>query len=876
MGIRSTVALVLLLAACGDNLKPDPDVDTTVVVALETTAPAQVTAGDTINVSCTLLENDITTMVDAEVRVVNETSVIRMGASVIARTVGTIEVSCALPDRGIVDPTPAIVEILTGPAANVVTTITPDPVVAGNVATATCEVYDAYGNPVDDAEPTLQLSPSDAANTVTDLEALMTRAGHYTARCVVPGTTSNNAGFDVIPNLPATLLIARWPDAPVYAVGSAVEITHIVTDRYGNEIPGAAVTKTVTPITGVGPVVPVAASMWRFDGEGLYRVDASVDPPTDDDVALTAQVEILVNSRGPAISCVGDATMINMTPGATMTVNGSANDVNGVASVTVNGTPVAVDQDGSFSAQITTRFGMNFVNVYALDTFDEPTTKVCTFLVSNRYANPANPIADAVSLKLTQPAIDDNNRVGAINSFGDLLHTILNSAGLKATIHNTLLAANPLKPHSCDYQTCAFGVCVCWYSSGVEYKNSVFPGPNTVSLTLVNGGLRARVRIPNISIYLRVWGRVSGIPYDTEGWVDVSYVDVDLILDTYLTNNQPRVSVRAGSVSTSVGTITTRFSGIDGWIINNVVVPLAQGSLRDLLRDAIQNFVTNSFNTALDGVMSSLDISTLGTTFNVPRIDGTGTVPMSFGLAFTTLNATTARLLFGIGTRFTTTAANAYQTLGVPLPPPNTNLFDGSVSSPANTAVAAHVGVFNGALHALWRANYFGATLDSSSLPALPSGVSLAVTTRLPPVALISGSTVHLHLGALDLVVQHPDLPVDLGVTLGADAHATVTLVGNDLVFGGIVIDELHVSTDAVDLTPADQDALEDALIILVQQLIDQSLNNALPALPIPTFTIPSTLSQFGLPANAQLGVNNPALTIQPQHFVLRGQFGIK
>jgi hypothetical protein len=881
MGHRSKVAflaIVGLLAACGDNLEPEADTDSTVIVSLETTAPAQVAAGDTIAVSCTLIENDITTMVPADVRVVNETSVQRNGASVIAAKVGMIEVSCALPGRGLVDPSPALVEIIAGPAANVVTTITPDPVVAGNSATATCTVYDAFGNLVDGTAPALQLSPMDAANTVSDLEAEMIRAGHYTARCALAGTTSNNAGFDVVPNLPASILLARFPDLPLYAVGNVVVITPAIADRYGNEITGAPVTQAVTPLTGSGPVVDMTMGQWKFNGEGNYRVTVSVTPPTDMDLPLTAYTDVLVNSRGPAITCANDATMINMTPGNQLVVNGTAQDLAGVASVTVNGNAVTVAADGSFSASITTRFGMNFVDVSATDTYGEPTTKVCTYLVSNRYAAPGSPIADAVSLKLTQPAIDDSNRVDPLDSFDDLLYAIINSPGMSNTIHSSMLAANPIKPHSCDSSTYVWPVgTICWYSSGVEYKDRDFPGTNTVSLSLVAGGLRASVHIPNIGVKLRVWGKVSGIPYDTTGWVTISYVDVGVTLDTTISAGQPNISVRAGSVTTNVGTVTTNFNGVDGWIINNIVVPLAQGYIRDAIRDILRDFVTNNFNSALDGLLAGLDISTLGTTFNVPRIDGSGSVPMSFSLAFSTLNATTSRLLFGIGTGFSAPAANAYASLGVPLPP-GVNLSDPSVVLPANTGVAAHVGIFNGALHALWRANYFSATITGATIdPSLPAGLSISIVTRLPPVAVISpAGEVQLHIGTLDLVVQHPDLPANLAVTLGADAHASVTLVGNDLVFGGIVIDELHVGTDSVNLSSTQQQSLEDTLTMLLQKLVDQSLNNAIPALPIPAFTIPASLATFGLPAGKQLGINAPTLSIAPQHFTLRGQFGIR
>jgi hypothetical protein len=876
MGQRLALCIALL-CACGDNLHSPPDDDKVVRISLETHAPTQVVAGDPITVSCTLLENDIESMVVGEVAVTAESSVFRMNGQIIARKAGSVDVACALPGRGIVDPTPAKVEIVAGAPANVVTTIVPDPVIAGNSITATCEVYDAFGNPVTGTTPALQLSPDDSANTITDLSALMIRAGHYTGSCFLPGTTSNQAPFDVFPNLPATLVVGKFPDLPVYAIGDAITITSVISDRYGNEIFTAMTTDTSAAITGLGPTTQLAANKFRYDGEGLYRVTVTVNPPTDMNLPLSATTDIIVNSRGPAITCANDATMLNVAPGTAIQVSGQATDVNGVSSITVNGTSVPVGANGAFTANVTTRFGINFVDVTALDTFGQPTTKLCTYLVSNRYFNPAQTISDEVSLKLTQPAVDDGNRSPPINSLADVLDTMLNSSGLKSTVHSALLNANPLKPMACDSQTCVFGVCVCWYRSEVTYNDSQFPGPNTVSLTLVDGGIRAIARMNNIAVNLRVRGDVAGIGYDTTGWVNVQYIEVQLTLDLSLSGGTPHISVRPGSVSSSVGSISTSFGGLDGWIINNIVVPLAQGQLKDTLRNLIQNFVQNNFNAVLDGLVANLDISTLGTTFNVPRLDGSGNVAMGFGLAFSSLSPTAQRALFGIGTRFTTTAANAYQSAGVALPP-GTNLLDPTVTAPANTGVGAHIGIINHALHALWRANYFQATFTGTQLGGgLPANVTLSLVTRLPPIATILGNgTVQLQLGALDLVVNHPSLPQNLAVRLGADAHASVSLVGNDLVFGGIVIDATHVGTDDINLDAQQQQSLQTLLGQLAQQLVNQSLNNALPAIPIPAFTIPATLMQYGLPAGKQLGINAPSLSVAPQHFALRGTFGVR
>jgi hypothetical protein len=879
LGTRA-LCVIALIAGCGDNIEPPEDPDEVVALELETVAPAMVTAGDMINIACTLHENDITTMVPADIRIMDEAKVARISGQIQARKIGIISVSCALPGRGIADPTPAMVQIVAGPAANVVTTVTPNPVVAGNNVTATCTVYDDFGNLIEEGDlpqaPTLALAPLDNANTIAGLSATMIHAGHYIATCQLPGSQSNNAGFDVVPNLPASIALSKAPDLPVYAINDQVQILHVITDRYGNEIFDAAVTDVSAPVTGAGPTTNLGASTYRYGSEGRYRITVTVTPPTDMNLTVKASIDVIINSRGPAITCVNDGTMLNLTPGNQLTVSGNANDVNGVSSLTVNGQATAIDASGNWSRAITTRFGMNFVDVTATDSFNQPTTKVCTFLISNRYAATTTPVSDTISLKLTQPAVDDGNRTNGLNSFADILHTIVNSQGLRDAVHNALVAANPLKPSSCDSQTCTFLGCICWYSSEVIYQGSQFDGPHSVQLALVDGGIAAVARFDNVHIRLRVRGKVTGISYDTEGWVNVSYVQINLTLDTALAGGRPHITVRANSTSAQVGTITTDFNGVDGWIINNIVVPLAQGTLRDALRTIIQNFVVNNFNAVLDGLLSNLDITTLGATFNVPRIVGGGTVPLSFAVNFSTLSTTPSRLLFGIGTRFTATTANAIPTLGIALPP-GSNLIDPSTTSPSTVAVGAYVGIFNAALHTLWKANYFQAVVDGSTLSGVPAGTTLDLSTRLPPVAFISNANVvQLHLGAVDLIINHPDLPPNLSVRLGAEAHASVSLNGNDLVFGGIVIDQVHASTDAINLNTSAQQSLQTLLQSLAQQLVNQSLNSALPAIPIPAFPLPASLAQYGLPAGARLGIKSPTLSVAPHHFTLRGQFGVQ
>ncbi len=869
---RLALLSALLLAACGDNLGAPPEPDP----RLDTSAPAEVRAGDLIAVTCTLeRDNGDIEIVPGEVVATPETAIQREGLEIIAVEAIDIEVACSLADPNIIDPTPAVVHVVPGPPATVVTTASPNPLTAGETLTVGCEVFDLYGNSIPAAQPAFTLAPTDEGNVIEGLTAVMTRAGQFTAACEIPGAIGDGVVVDVLPALPASMVLGQVPEQSIYAVGSLVLITHQVSDRFGNNVPDAVVDKESTIISGDGPILPMGEDSFQYMGEGRYRVTATVQGPTDGDVEIRVTLQINVNSRGPALVCEspGDASMRNAAPGTVLTFRGSAVDANDVESVLVNGQPATVGEDGSFTRSITTRFGINFVDVVATDGFGQESTKVCSFLAANQWGVFGSALADTIMLKLVQAAWDDGSRSGGINDFDDILSLVLNSSGPRNAVHAALLASNPLKPASCDQRICAFGVCWCVLSSEVIYQDSVFGGPHTSAIALVGGGVQTTAQLNDIRLRLRVRGEAAEIDYDTMGWVTISNVRVSLILDAALSGGQPGLSVRPGSVVVTVGSISADFDGIDGAIIN-IIISLAQGTVRNIVANTLRNFVTANFDAVLDSLMSNLDISTLGTTFNVPRIAGGPPIPVSFGVGFSSLNTTTSRMLIGISTRFTAPLANNYFSLGVPLPPGN--VWNDPISV-TRTGVPAHIGIFNQVLHALWRGGMFEATFTGADIdPDLPAEARAEIVTRLPPVAQIIGSQVEIHLGGIEASVEHPDLPENLQVSLGATVRTSVSLNGNDLAFSGLSIEELYISSDALALSGADQQQLEDMLRPLLQQLANSALNDALPSIPLPTFTIPSSLGPYGLPVGEELGITTPTLTTAPQHFTLRGGFGIR
>jgi hypothetical protein len=877
-----------LTAGCGSDEEPAPPPVQSVYSGARTTVQATVAAGDKVVVSCVLVDvqgNNVQPPADTTLAVVYAPSdSVRTDASgqTIAVRAGRVNVSCTFPSLGVGDDVGAPLAITPGPVASVDTAVSATSLVAGGEVTATCTAHDAFGNVVPDAKPTFASAPAEVGNVITGMTAQLTHAGVYDLACELPGAAPRPVPIEILPGPPATLVVSPSPMKPVYPIGSVVTLESVVGDQYGNPVLTAPTTYASAPSSSS----TLGANHFQYLVNGLYTLTATVPPPTATGKALVAQVEIEVDGNGPTIECDGpaDGTMLNAAPGSNIAFTGTVNSPNGVASVSVNGAAANLAGD-TFSVPFTTRFGINFANIVATSKNGAQSTRTCSFLVANQWAPEASLYADTIDLKLTQPAVDDGVRTGAVSSFGDMLSAVANSPGLASTLDSGLRSANPLKPRACDSRTCTFLGCVCWYSSGVDYNSLSLPGVQVVDVTLVNGGLAVRARVPNVGANLRVHGDVGPIPYNTTGWVTFSYLDVTMIIDTTLSGGKLRGSVRPNSVVTGVGNVSTAFGGVDGWIINNILVPLAEGTLKSTVSSLVTNYISNNFNAVLDGVLSGLDVSTLGTSFNVPKLDGSGNIPLSFGLGFSTVSTTSSRMLVGLSSRLTAPASHALSSLGVAIPP-GAVLDDLPIGAPSSAGVAIHVGVLDQALHALWRGGMFNATMTGTQLGGgLPADAGIRVNTQLPPVATLSGNAVELSLGSLYLQVTYPGLfggtdgggnPLPpLRVELGARATSTPSLVANDLKFGNFVITEMHFSTGDVSLDTSTNGVLTSMLQTLLQRVIDKALNDALPALPIPSFALPPSLQTYGI-GPGKLGLVNPSLGFGPRGFRLASQLGIQ
>jgi hypothetical protein len=863
------IGVVTLAAACGDNIHPSLFVDTQV-------ASNTLAAGDQVGARCSVVDahgnaaldprtgNPLDDTIEFTISYeAPESFSTDSDGNVVAAKVGTATVRCAAPSLSLIDRDPETVTIVAGPPVRAITRLDRPTTLAGQADGVTCVVFDAFDNQVQNFVQAVAISPMGAGTTTTTSDVTADLVGEYQVTCVVMGAADVQPDdLVVLPALPDSLVGTLDPERTLYAISDQVALVATAFDVFGNRV------DDVTYAYSSSPSVPSPSpARFVFAQDGLFMLTAMVTSQTNNDKALSVTLPAKVDTNGPTIDCMridaptvaAEAYMVQQAAG-TVTFPVRITAAFNVRSVTIGGTVATLNtSSGNYEASLPIGFGMNFVDVIATDTNNVQNSTTCFVLAAQAYNPEGATMAGSLALRLDPYAIGDPNPAG-LDSLNDIFYTVISSSALVTLVDSALSNANPIHSGGC-------GIFACNPTVNYNAGTVAWDQPQT-TLSLIPGGMRATVHLPNVRLNVSACGTTCCIG-GSNIQVTASFIDASVDFSLMLQGGLLRTAV-AGSPTVTVGSVNLNGSGFCGFVIN-----LIQGFFTGTVKNAIQSSLANLINTRvgpmLDQITSSLDISTLGQSFAVPRLDSTGTITLGFAMAFTSLDITTARALLGIGTRFTPgmVAQNrpslgiAQRTASALIDPPGT-------SNAQPVGLAAYEGLLNQVLHALWRGGYFQATLNIGSGTAVIDG-------RLPAVAAISpGGNAKLMLGGIAATLTIPgiiDNPIQ--ILFGGQASATVTLVGNSLVFGNLTLDQLFVSFD-VTLSQSQRDAMASFLTTALQNVLGSALNNGLPAFPIPSFTLPASVSMYGLPAGARLGIVNPVLTTQDSYCVLDGAFGVQ
>jgi hypothetical protein len=862
------LGLALVLAAgCGSQHRPGLVVETR--VANQTLA-----AGDRVEARCAVLDgatgdpaldnsgNPLTDSVEFAITY-EDTDAFGKDSEgqIIAVRAGMAVVRCTAPSLELVGDAVDI-EIVPGPPARVVTQLASPVAVAGEPVGATCLVFDAFDNPVTGAPQAIAMSPLAPGVATTPTSVSATATGMYQVSCVISGAADVAEDFlVVVPGLPSSLVAVVSPERALYAVNDQVTLVAEAHDRFGNRVDDVALSY------GAAPGLPSPSdAQFQFTQDGTFTLSATVTSPTQDGKPLTAGHTVTVSTSGPAITCMradagsqpSDAYMLQAAP-STIVVPVKISSAFTVQSVTINGAAATLNAGtGNYQAGVPIGFGMNFVDVVATDQFGKENSTTCTVLAAQNFTAETASLAGALGMRLDPDAIGDPQPTG-LNSINDILHTVLSSAQLRSLVDGGLRAANPVNAGDCGFFAC---------TPNVNYNaNTISWSQPGSALVLVPGGLQASITLPSVRLTVDACGTFC-CPGGTTVTVTATSITATVAFSLQLQAGVLRAGLQ-GAPSVTVNGI-----GLDGSGFCGAIVDLLDGVFAPKVRSAVQNGLTSFINTSvaplLDQLVSSLDINTFGKSFSVPRLDGSGGIPLQFGLAFSSFDITTSRALVGIGTKFTAGAvAHNRPSLGIPGRDPVALLDPPGTTSEEPVGLSLYEGVLNQVLHGLWRGGFFQATLQLA-------GGAATIDAVLPPVAAITGNQAQLMLGGIQATIRIPgfiDTPIP--IEFGGRAAASVTLSGDALHFGNLTLSELKVSFQA-SLTQSQRTAMEGLLTQILQSVLVDAINGGLPAFPIPTFALPPSVTAFGLPAGAQLGIFQPQLSTSGTHYVLTGGFGVR
>jgi hypothetical protein len=858
-----------LVAAAGCGHKDSPGLVVETQVAQQTIA-----AGDRVEARCAVLDgatghpaldkngNPLTDSVEFVITYEDTDAFAKDSeGQVIAARAGMAVVRCSAPSLGLIAD-PVDIEIVAGPPARVVTQLASPIAVAGVPVGATCLVFDAFDNPVTGAPQAIAMSPLTAGVSTTPGSVTATATGMYQVTCVVSGAADVAEDFlVVVPGLPSSLVAVVNPERTLYSVNDQVTLVAEAHDQFGNRVDDVALSY------GSAPGLPSPSeAQFQFTQDGTFTLSATVTSPTQGEKPLSATHTVTVSTSGPAITCMrsdapsqpSDAYMLQAAP-STIVVPVKISSAFTVQSVTINGAAATLNATtGNYQAGVPVGFGMNFVDIIATDQFGKENSTTCTVLTAQNFTAETANLAGALGMRLDPNAIGDPQPTG-LNSLNDILHTVLSSAQLRSLVDGGLLGANPVNSGDCGFFAC---------TPNVNYDaNTISWSQPGSSLALVPGGLQATITLPNVRLKVDACGTFC-CPGGTTVTVTATSITASVTFSLALQSGVLRAALQ-GTPSVTVNGI-----GLDGSGFCGAIVDLLDGVFAPKVRSAVQNGLTSFIRTSvaplLDQLVSSLDINTFGKSFSVPRLDGSGGIPLQFGLAFSSFDITTSRALLGIGTKFTAGAvAHNRPSLGIAGRDPVALLDPPGTTAASPVGLSLYEGVLNQVLHGLWRGGFFQATLQLA-------GGAATIDAVLPPVAAITGNQAQLMLGGIQATIRIPgfiDTPIP--IEFGGRATASVTLAGNALNFGNLTLNQLKVSFQA-SLTQSQRTAMESLLTQVLQNVLVDAINSGLPAFPIPTFALPASATAFGLPAGAQLGIFQPQLSTSGTHYVLTGGFGVR
>jgi hypothetical protein len=468
---------------------------------------------------------------------------------------------------------------------------------------------------------------------------------------------------------------------------------------------GAVITEPYTLSVSPPDGVTLAGDTLTFAAEGTgYTVTATLSS----DAAITDVEGPLIADENPPLITLTSPARGAVATAETLQIDGLVTDAaSGVASLTVDGAPVEVAADGSFSALVPLSPGANTPQLIATDPVGH-SADLSLGTLWGSFTDPVNAVTRALLVQLNDDALDTLG--GAAIGFLD-----------EATLEDALIASNPIVNTSISCYTLKVNV------------TSFTMGATTLDLDPEPGQLLVTALIEDIAIGLNsrftpCAGSVQSYPGEiTIGSTQIDAAlsfDVPAVGDVNATLDD--ISATTTDVNVDLGGLTTLLSafgitlsslGIDvGALIEDEIV----ASLSDVLPDAFADTLSSvSFAESFDLLGAIADMSA-----------GVSAVELSADALTLVMDAT----LTAPTSDEVPAIAGALWLEGA----------DPAFEATPDTHIDLSANLMNRLLHAAWAAGALNQDLNAADLgldPALiallfPGATTLDLTLRagLPPV----------------------------------------------------------------------------------------------------------------------------------------------
>ena len=827
-------------------------------------------AGEANRVTCDVFDmnNQLLAGVQTAVRVNPNQGFERDVEGLIGTLAQEYTVQCIASDSGLFDQTPSDWEVRPGPPEEVITNLSDVEVLAGDSVEVECVLWDAYGNLTTSDELEIQIDPAPARiDRMNAHQFSIQTAGNYDITCHIPGVrTVHPASLYVDPNLPASLSVEFIPNTEIYGLHELLQVVTYVEDIFGNEVADASVNIDSEPelqLFGQRRII--------LDTPGSFLITVDVEGATHQNRRLEESISILVDGEAPRITCLEPAygTQVVLPLNRRVRIEGVVFDAGGVREVRLNGLLVPLDADGHFEVTKFASWGINVYEVIATDLRGDVSSAQCSFFAAYEYANPDVSSEDIASAFLGPLALDDGDGMRPFESIADILRTAINSDQLAETISQQAAARNPIVPTECRVRLPVINSCL--FSAGLEFQSLDIEGPNDVALNLVEGGLELMITIREIDL----GGQLSGT-LSNEGIVSADFVRVLVQFGVELGADGNINVTLEGINEVLVGDISSDFSGLVTGTALEAMVWIIERFFLNAVVNRLTSFLEEQLRNSLAQIFNNIRLSGLSTVFDVPGIAGGAATRLHFSSSISSVEFNEEGATFSASIRVSGDANGARSSLGVAVPP-------GQVPDPSHNAQASAVvdiKLVNQVLYQLWRGAYFerqGVDLVANLAEGF-EGFEVSFQLPVAPAAVgkANGSGIRVHFGPLLAQVHIPLLEdAEIGVRASAEVDVGVRLrTDNTFEFGPIDISELNLMIEDDGVGFVDGGELRTLITQIIEGAIDQTLNEAIPTLPIPTFQTPEALVSYGVPRGITLGVINARLTTRNRAWSAAGQLG--